>query len=172
MSEAVVDFSELTDYTKQLIEDLQTNFPKEYDRFLKSEARRISKRIRDKAPERFQTITGNFLKGTKVGKVYTFGETRSIRAYGGSPAKHTHLLEGGHIVKKRGADKVTKRLRKKTSPYYSARKAARATYAKPGIGGRTRAFYSYLRERELEASEFSKSFEKFYGKLLSGKRYS
>lgn len=71
-------------------------FPKETEKFVKKEGRKLRKIMQNKAKSKIRKKTGNYLKGFKVGrKVYKWGDAEyNLRVYNGSP--HAHLLEYGH----------------------------------------------------------------------------
>ena len=102
--QAVFDWSELSDYTKELLTEFSQNMPKQYDSFLKSEARKINKNLKAIAGSRIKRRTGNYMSSLKVGKVYDYNDQRSIRVYSGRPAYHAHLIEYGHLIVR---DKIT-----------------------------------------------------------------
>jgi len=69
--------------------------------FLRKEGKKLTKKTLNTAKARVNKKTGNLFKGIKTGKVYKFGGrdgALSIRAYGGSPSNHIHLLNSGHII--------------------------------------------------------------------------
>lgn len=172
MSGAIIRYEELPKYLQEMLTEIQWGFPTEYYRFLQTEARSVRARLKRNVSKSMNKITGNYIKGIAVGKVYDFGNTKSIRVYGRRPpANHTHLVELGHDIKKRGKDKK-KRAKRGTSPLSAARKYAKATYEKTGNDGRTRAFLDYEKERRREQEVFVTNFEHFYNKLLSAKGYS
>lgn len=96
--QAVFDWSELSEYTKELLTEFSRNMPKRYDSFLKSEARKIRKNLKAIARARIKRRTGNYFESLKVGKVYDYNDQKSIRVYSGRPAYHAHLVEYGHLI--------------------------------------------------------------------------
>lgn len=88
------DFSELSDFTKEVIDLAQDLYPKDVKKFLKGEAAKGSKIAKGIAQKEVNKKTGNYLKGFKSGKVYKFGKDTCVRFYNGSP--HGHLIEKGH----------------------------------------------------------------------------
>lgn len=157
------DFSELEGFEQELAFQFRKRFPKEYDKFLRVEAREIQKRLKKVPGRAFCKITGNYAKGVKVGKLYNYAGQRSIRTYAGSGAPHAHLLELGHKL----TEHKRKRLSKgSTDAYAVKRRAARMTYSKPGMGGVTRSFGSFMAEREREKNVFASKLEQYLEKLI------
>lgn len=75
--------------------------PKETRKFLMQEGNKLRRVTVKKAKSKTKKKTGNYYKGIKRGKVYIYrgnGGT-SVRVYGKAP--HTHLLEYGHVIKKK-----------------------------------------------------------------------
>lgn len=76
----------------------------ESKKFLKSQTKLLKKKVVNTAKTRIKKRTGNYLKGIKEGKIYTYKNNFSQRVY--SAAKHAHLIEEGHkiIRKKEGIE--------------------------------------------------------------------
>ena len=89
-----LDTSQLEDFNQDIIRLAGQQLPKERDKFLKKEATELRKNTARRAKMVVDKKTGNYFKGIKKGKVYTYGAERAIRVYGGAP--HTHLIEKGH----------------------------------------------------------------------------
>lgn len=89
------DFSELSDFTKELVILANDTMPKETTKFLNKQGGQLRTQVLKVAKQDVKTKTGNYLKGLRKGKVYKYlGDELSIRVYGGAP--HTHLIELGH----------------------------------------------------------------------------
>lgn len=87
----------LDDVCNELIE-ISNSVKKESNKFLKEQAKILKKRTLDTARKRVKKRTGNYLRGIKEGKPYTFEGRYSCRVY--SSARHAHLIEYGHDIKK------------------------------------------------------------------------
>lgn len=102
------DFSELDRYSEAILRIAEEEMPRETKKFLRTEGRKLKTATKKKARKKVKKKTGNYLKGIKNGKVYTYrgnGGT-SIRVYGGKPAHHAHLIEYGHIIKNKAGEEV------------------------------------------------------------------
>lgn len=102
------DFSELDRYSEAILRIAEEEMPRETKKFIRTEGRKLKTATKKKARKKVKKKTGNYLKGIKNGKVYTYrgnGGT-SIRVYGGKPAHHAHLIEYGHIIKNKAGEEV------------------------------------------------------------------
>jgi len=89
------DVSELSDLTKDILVLANDKMPKETRKFLNKQAGQLKARVLRVARSETGQKTGNYIKGIKKGKVYTYlGDELAIRVYGASP--HTPLVEYGH----------------------------------------------------------------------------
>lgn len=88
------EFSELSDFTKDLLELAENQFPKESRKFLNKQGLKLKKVVVKKAKSIVGKETGNYLESIKKGKVYKFDGDLSVRAYSSAP--HAHLIEYGH----------------------------------------------------------------------------
>ncbi len=103
-------FDELSDFRKDLLREVNNIFPEETDKFLKDEARNLSKLQKKIAIQRVGTSKGkkkdwleakSYLKKFKVGKIYYYlDDEKSVRAF--NSARHAHLIENGHFQVPRG----------------------------------------------------------------------
>jgi hypothetical protein len=107
-------FNELSEFKQNLIKEVQEKFPKEYEKFLKNEAKTIKKTAQkiarkevkkgdlhtryDKKKQR--EVSTNYHKNFKIGKNYTFGGNVCIRVF--NSARHAHLIENGHVLYSHG----------------------------------------------------------------------
>ncbi len=91
-------FDELSDYRKDLLREVSRVFPEDTNKFLKVEAKALSKVQKRIASQDVGTTGKNgdesYHKKFKVGKIYNFEGEKAIRAYNSSP--HAHLIEYGH----------------------------------------------------------------------------
>lgn len=88
------EFSELSEFTKEVLDLAQDLYPKETKKFLKREAVKGAKVAKEIAKSTVNKKTGNYLKKFKSGKVYNYGKDTCVRFYNSSP--HGHLIEKGH----------------------------------------------------------------------------
>ncbi|MDU4696395.1 MAG: HK97 gp10 family phage protein [Paenibacillus sp.] len=89
------DFSELYDFTDQLIGLAERKFPAEVKRFMRAEGNKLRKLILVRAKSDVKKNSGNYIRGIKRGKVYRYeGDQTAIRVYNSAP--HAHLIEKGH----------------------------------------------------------------------------
>lgn len=83
-------------------EGVVKKYPTEVNKFLKSEGNKLKTRVKRKSRDRIKRKTGNYQKGIKRAKPYTYYKSNgskakdSVKVYGGKPAYHTHLIEEGH----------------------------------------------------------------------------
>lgn len=80
------------------LSELSNSVDKETKKFVKNQAKILKKKTVNTARKRVKKRTGNYLKGIKDGKPYTFDGGYSCRVY--SSARHAHLIEYGHDIKK------------------------------------------------------------------------
>jgi len=109
-------YSEMTDFQKELMIQANNIFPKEYEKFLKKEGKKLSKvqkkiakkevgedesnneivikEINKKGIIKTKKIKKDYHDCFKVGKLYKVNDMKCIRAY--NSARHGHLIEYGH----------------------------------------------------------------------------
>lgn len=102
MSEAGFDFSELDQFSKNLILKAQKENPKEVEKFLRKEGSKLRTRVARKARQKTKKKTDDYRKSIKRGKPYKYGTADAIRAY--SYAPHSHLIEDGHRLISHGKE--------------------------------------------------------------------
>ena len=94
MADVEFNIEELNDALKYM-DELVEKLPKEANKFLKREAKKLKKDITARAKSKVKKKTGNYIKGIKTGKPYKYkGVDKSIRVY--NSANHSHLVEYGH----------------------------------------------------------------------------
>lgn len=107
-------FDELSEFKQDLMKDVQEKFPKEYEKFLKGEAKTIKKTAQKIAKQEVKQgdlhtrynkkkqkeISTNYHKNFKVGKKYTYDGNVCIRIF--NSARHAHLIENGHVLYSHG----------------------------------------------------------------------
>lgn len=104
MSLGGLDVSELSDFSKDLIQLATTTFPQESKKFMRTEGNKMRKEIVKTAKSKgIKKKTGNYLRGIKRGKVYKYdGDEIAVRVYHKNMDKnqqpHGHLIEYGHRV--------------------------------------------------------------------------
>lgn len=92
-----LDYTELTDFAKDLMELAITKCPKERDKFLRREGNKLKAQVKVEFKQTTKKRTGNLLRGITRGKPYTWeGDTRAVRVYPTKPAYHAHLVDKGH----------------------------------------------------------------------------
>lgn len=103
-------FDSLSELRKNLMLAVKDKYPKETEKFLRQEARKLLKYSRKYAKKNVGTTKGikrtfdsskSYHKKFKIGKIYVFGESdKCIRVYNAS--RHAHLIETGHRQVPRG----------------------------------------------------------------------
>ncbi|KQX69232.1 HK97 gp10 family phage protein [Paenibacillus sp. Root444D2] len=98
------DFSEMEEFTRQLMDLAVQRMPRESKKFLRDEGNKLKKDTKAKAKQKVKKDKGIYQKSIKRGKVYKFnGNQLSIRTYSNAP--HAHLIEHGHrIIGKDGSE--------------------------------------------------------------------
>lgn len=111
MSKGIVslDFSQVSDFNKELLELIETTYPKEAKKFVSRAGNAF--RAEMKAGYKRNTIrrTGNLLRGVTRGRAYIYnGEDYQVRVYNKAP--HASLIERGHklYIKGKPTDKFVK----------------------------------------------------------------
>jgi len=99
-------FDELSDFKQNIMRDIQKKFPDETSKFIKSEAKKLSKVAKKIAKREVGTSKDekknwqadkSYHKRFKTGKVYKYAENDyCVRAFNSAP--HAHLIEYGHIM--------------------------------------------------------------------------
>lgn len=116
MSQEGFLFDELSEFKQNLMRDIQKNFPKETEKFIKQEAGKLVKVAQKVAKKEVGTSKGkkknwneakSYHKKFKVGKTYKYSDDLCCRAYNSSP--HAHLIEYGHVNVPRGNARATTR---------------------------------------------------------------
>jgi hypothetical protein len=92
-------FEELTEFKQDLIKSVKELYPKETKKFIKDEAKKLTKKTQAIAGDIVKTTGKNgnksYHKQFKTGKTYKYyGDDICCRAYNSSP--HAHLIENGH----------------------------------------------------------------------------
>lgn len=91
-------FDELSEFRQDLLKEVNRVFPEETNKFLKDEAKALSKIQKQIARQVVGTTEKSgdksYHKKFKVGKIYFFSGEKAIRAYNSSP--NAHLIEYGH----------------------------------------------------------------------------
>ena len=95
MSDFDFNIDEINDALKYM-DEIVEKLPREADKFLRKEARKLKKETSARARSKIKKKTGNYIKGIKTGKPYKYkGKDKSIRVYNSAP--HAHLIEDGHV---------------------------------------------------------------------------
>ncbi len=102
------DFSELTDFKKELMGEIVENLPKDAQKFLDKEKRKFLKEVKKTAKTNVGKKTGNYYKSLKSGKTRYNKDSKEVytKVYADEKmAPHAHLIEDGHINVARGESK-------------------------------------------------------------------
>lgn len=110
-------FDSLTEAKKRLLLGANELYPKETDKFLKDEAKKLRKETKKTAKKEVGTSKGSkknwdkkksYHQRFKIGKIYTYSENdKCIRVF--NSARHAHLVEYGHANVPRGEKRATTR---------------------------------------------------------------
>ena len=109
-------FDELSEAKQDILRSISKAYPKESDKFLKDEAKKLLKVTKKVAKKEVGTSKGkkknwdankSYHKKFKVGKKYKYDTDDCIRVYNSSP--HAHLIEYGHRQIPRGQKRATTR---------------------------------------------------------------
>ena len=148
-----LDYTELTDFAKDLMELAIAKYPKERDKFLRREGNKLKAQVKVEFKQTTKKRTGNLLRGITRGKPYTWeGDTRAVRVYPTKPAYHAHLVEKGHrIVPHHGPRKKTGK--KKKLEKYTGRKNRHGSYAK-GVHAMEYAEDAFQERFETDCSDW------------------
>lgn len=94
-----LDLHEIDEYSKQMLDYVDSEFPEVGKRFMKKEANRLKSKVKKTAAGSIISDTGNYVNGFRAGKkVYEYGDCKfNVRVYNGAP--HAHLIEYGHLMK-------------------------------------------------------------------------
>lgn len=150
-----LDFSELTKFKKELMEDIAQEFPKETQKFIDKEKRKLLREVKKTAKANIGKKTGNYYKSLKAGKTHYNKKSKDIYAKVYADARiapHAHLIEEGHFNIPRGESK---------------KKIARRS----GKGGQAKGFTlgkHIFKKAELAfQSTYEKDVEEFTSKFIS-----
>lgn len=103
-----LNFSELTSFKRELIEDIAQDFPQDVQKFLDKEKRKLLKEVKKIAKANVGKKTGNYYKSLKAGKTHYNKKSKDIytKVYADEKiAPHAHLIENGHLNVARGESK-------------------------------------------------------------------
>lgn len=96
-----IEFEGLTEFQEDLLEVAQKKLPKEVNKMMGKAGNRLTTRARQEARSAVGTVTGNYYKHFKRGKVFKDAEGKTVvRAINSAP--HAHLIEYGYILKNGG----------------------------------------------------------------------
>lgn len=116
MSQEGFLFEKLSEFKQNLMREIKESFPKETEKFIKTEAQKCLKVARKVARKEVGTSKGkkkdwidkkSYHKGFKVGKPYKYANDLCCRAYNKAP--HAHLIEYGHVNVPRSSKRATTR---------------------------------------------------------------
>lgn len=85
-------------FAQELLKVAQKELPKESNKFLKTEGKKLKNKTIATAKRKVKKNTGNYYESIKAGRVYFYKPTgsKAIRVYSSAP--HGHLIEYGHRV--------------------------------------------------------------------------
>ena len=93
------EFDDSIDNFVDTVKAIKDVYPNETKKFMQKEGNKLKRQtLKVAGSSALHKITGNYEKGIKRGKPYTYGPTGaySIRVY--SSANHAHLIEDGHEI--------------------------------------------------------------------------
>lgn len=93
------EFDDSIDDFVDTVKAIKDVYPNETKKFMQKEGNKLKRQtLKVAGSSALHKITGNYEKGIKRGKPYTYGSTGaySIRVY--SSANHAHLIEDGHEI--------------------------------------------------------------------------
>lgn len=97
-----IEFEGLTEFQKDLLELAQVKLPRETNRMMKKAGNRLTTHARREARSAVDSVTGNYYKRFKTGKVFKDAEGKTVvRAVNSAP--HAHLIEYGHNIVRGGS---------------------------------------------------------------------
>lgn len=88
------DLHELDEFTRDLVDLAQKQFPKEAKQFIQKQGNEGRKRLRANTRAVTKKRTGNLLRGIQQGKATKYKGNYQIRIMNTAP--HAHLIEYGH----------------------------------------------------------------------------
>lgn len=88
------DLHELNEFTRDLVDLAQKQFPKEAEQFIRNQGNEGRKRLRANTRAVTKKRTGNLLRGIQRGKATKYKGNYQIRIMNTAP--HAHLIEYGH----------------------------------------------------------------------------
>lgn len=109
-------FDELSEAKQDILRAINKAYPKESEKFIKNEAKKLLKTTKKVAKKEVGTSKGkkknwdekkSYHKKFKVGKKYDYDGDTCVRVYNSSP--HAHLIEYGHRNIPRGQKRATTR---------------------------------------------------------------
>lgn len=133
------EFDDSIDDFADTVKAIKDVYPNETKKFMQKEGNKLKRQtLKVAGSSALHKITGNYEKGIKRGKPYTYGPTGaySVRVY--SSSNHAHLIEDGHEIYVEG------------NP----------------TGKYTREFHLFRREAEEFESTYETDTEKFALKII------
>lgn len=96
-----LEFEGLTEFQEDLLELAQEKLPREVNKMMAKAGNKLTNYARREARSAVDSVTGNYYKGFKRGKVFKDSEGKTVvRAINKAP--HAHLLEYGHRIVRGG----------------------------------------------------------------------
>lgn len=111
MSKGIIglDYSQLSEFNKELLELIETTYPKEAKKFVSRAGNAFRREMKEGYRKNTIKRTGNLLRGVTRGRAYVYrGENYQVRVYNKAP--HAPLIERGHrlFIKGKPTDKYVK----------------------------------------------------------------
>lgn len=98
-----LEFEGLTEFQNDLLEVAQVKLPREVNKMVGKAGNRLNTFAKKEARGAVDSVTGNYYKGFKRGKVFKMSDgTTVVRAINSAP--HAHLLEYGHRLVRGGRE--------------------------------------------------------------------
>ena len=96
-----IEFEGLSEFQEDLLVMAQQTLPRETNKMMKKAGNRLTTQARREARSAVDSISGNYYKGFKTGKVFKDAEGKIVvRAINSAP--HAHLIEYGHNIVRGG----------------------------------------------------------------------
>ncbi|MCB5028011.1 HK97 gp10 family phage protein [Streptococcus mutans] len=107
-----IELHGLTEFQKDLLVVAQQRLPRETFKAMRKVGNRATTHVRRQARGKVNSVTGNYYKGFKRGKVFKDADGKIVvRVINGAP--HAHLIEDGHRMVTRSGVEYGFRLGKK-----------------------------------------------------------
>ena len=166
MGETGFFYDELTDFQKDMMDLALKGFPKETDKFLRQEGRKLTALQKRIARQDVGTTKGikkgwkkatSYMAGFRTSKIFIRDDIKKVSAHNKAP--HAHLVEYGHMQIPRSEKRATTKEGRKAQ--YKKRKAAKDTKYTHGKYVITASYNEFKHQ-------FASDCEKFTDDVFSG----